>query len=398
MDDSQKRRLSELSVIRCTIGNRTCSANDFQWIWMPWFYSCYRFNAGFDSNNSQVDPIRVDRTDSVFKFTLEVYTGLPDYWYNAGLVGVQSLRGLYVFIQNSTDYPYNLTPSPTLLNPGFGAEISVDRSFYSQFNQWPYEYSECRVDENDELMGRPLDDTDLFDLVVQSNYTYTRTTCIFFCAQVLTTQLCHCNNYDLAFLVPNFDLCVLANQSECAFNFFFKKFKSGDFIRDNCLSKCPLECHQNTLSASFNYFKYPNANDLSSIANNKQMISKYANETIDFGKNLQINVVKFSVFHDSSMYTLSEEKAKITLDNMIGSIGGHLHLFLGMSLFSFIELIELVYIVIIVKFSFPLEKSKPNQQTNHDEKVEVVTSPIERKIVVIKEEKNANQSNDQQFN
>ena len=260
--------LSELSVISCTIGNRTCSASDFQWIWMPWYYNCYRFNAGFNSNNTPIELIRVDATDSLFKFTLQVYTGLPDYWYNAGLVGVQSLRGLHVFIRNSTDYPYNLTPSPTLLSPGFGAEISVDRSFYSQFDQWPYEYSECRVDENNELMGTPLDDTYLFDMVVQTNYTYTRTTCIFFCAQVLTTQLCHCNHYDLAFLVPNFDLCVLANQSECAFNFFFKKFKSGDFIRDNCLSKCPLECHQNTLSASFNYFKYPNANDLSSIANN----------------------------------------------------------------------------------------------------------------------------------
>ena len=157
MDDSQKRRLSELSVIRCTIGIRTCSASDFQWIWMPGFYSCYRFNAGFNSNNTPVDLIRVDTTDSVSKFTLEVYTGLPDYWYNATLIGVgQSLRGLYVFIQNSTDYPTNLTPSPTLLSPGFGAEISVDRSFYSQFNQWPYEYSECRVDENDELMGTPV--------------------------------------------------------------------------------------------------------------------------------------------------------------------------------------------------------------------------------------------------
>ena len=377
MNETQKRMLSELSVIRCSIGNRTCNASDFQWIWLPGFYNCYRFNSGFDSNNTPVDLIRVDTTESVFKFTLEVYTGLPDYWFYAGLVGAQSLRGLYVFIQNSTDFPFNLTPSPTLLTASYGAEISVDRSFYSQFNEWPYEYSECRVDENNELMGAPLDDAYLFDLVVQTNYTYTRTTCIFFCAQVLTTQICQCNHYDLALRVPNFDLCVSANQSNCANNFFFKTFQSGDFIRENCLSKCPLECHKNTISASFNYYRFPNANDLSPISNNKKMVSKYANETISFGQFLPINVVKFSVFYGSSMYSVSEEKAKITLDDLIGSIGGHLHLFLGMSLISFFELIELIYIVIITKESARKEKLQPNQKTNLVEKITPDKLPIE---------------------
>ena len=129
------------------------------------------------------------------------------------------------------------------------------------------------------------------------------------------------------------------------------------------------------------------------------MVSKFANETIDFGKNLQINVVKFSVFYDSSMYSVSKEKAKITLDDLIGSIGGHLHLFIGMSLLSFIELIELVYIVMVVKFSSRQEKTKPGQQTNPEEKVKPETLPNERKNAVTKEEKeDTNQSNDHQLN
>ena len=70
MEKKLKMMLSELSVISCTIGNRTCSASDFQWIWMPWYYNCYRFNAGFNSNNTPIELIRVDATDSLFKFTL----------------------------------------------------------------------------------------------------------------------------------------------------------------------------------------------------------------------------------------------------------------------------------------------------------------------------------------
>ena len=289
---------------------------------MPSYFAVNLFSKMNSSNvSTTTDPILQleryihNKTGHYMDDSKKVYTGLLDSWFDAALINVQSMRGMHVFIQNSTDYPFNLTPSPTLLNPGFGVEISVDRSFYSQFNKWPYAYSECRVNQHNELIGAPLDDTYLFEQVVATSYTYTRTTCIFFCAQVLTTELCGCNNYDLAMRVPGFDLCVSVNQSVCANNFFYLTFKAGDFIRDNCLHKCPLEYHQSTLATSFKYFKFPNANDLAAIRSNQSLASKFANET-DFGSNLPINAVKF------------------------------LHLFLGMRLLSFIELLELVYIFV----------------------------------------------------
>ena len=56
-------------------------------------------------------------------------------------------------MHNSTEYPFKASTPPILLTPGYGALVRVQRSFYSQFNEWPYAYSECRVTEEDELLG-----------------------------------------------------------------------------------------------------------------------------------------------------------------------------------------------------------------------------------------------------
>ena len=57
---------------------------------------------------------------------------------------------------------------------------------------------------------------------------------------------------------------------------------------------------------------------------------------------------EISVSYDSLSYTQVEEEPKITLEDVIAMIGGHLHVFLGMSLLSFVELFELIAIVILV--------------------------------------------------
>ena len=49
-----------------------------------------------------------------------------------------------------------------------------------------------------------------------------------------------------------------------------------------------------------------------------------------------------SVFYNTLDYTLSEEEPKMTVDILIGAIGGHLHLFMGMSLLSFVEIYLLI--------------------------------------------------------
>ena len=52
------------------------------------------------------------------------------------------------------------------------------------------------------------------------------------------------------------------------------------------------------------------------------------------------SVVKVNIFYDSMSYELSTESPKMNIVNALASIGGNLGLFLGVSVFSLCELVE----------------------------------------------------------
>ena len=355
MNESVKRSLSQLNIVNCRIGARACTSSDFQWIWMPKYYGCYRFNSGFNASDNAVPMIRADELvdSSTFAFTIELYSGISDQMsdLNSKWLGHLSSRDFYVFVQNASHSPLNPTPSPLTLSASYGVEISLKRFFYSQFNARPYAYSDCRVDEHNEPMGKPLDENDpdatlLFDQARHSGYAYTRNTCIYLCAQLLTRRACTCDSFDLPPLQKTNNrsgyLCVSVNETACASAFFYGKFMSGDFIKHNCLGKCPLECHSSQLDThSLRTFNYPSDEDITRVNNDPVLRSSLGHHS-DFRVYLKSNLVKFSIGYDSPLSAIRvDERAKISLDELVGTLGGHLNLLLGMSLLSFVELVEL---------------------------------------------------------
>ena len=72
-----------------------------------------------------------------------------------------------------------------------------------------------------------------------------------------------------------------------------------------------------------------------------------------FGETLSDNLVEFSVYYDSLAYASVEESPKITFVELIGTLGGHLHLFLGMSLLSFLELVDIAIQIVVFLLRMP---------------------------------------------
>ena len=79
------------------------------------------------------------------------------------------------------------------------------------------------------------------------------------------------------------------------------------------------------------------------LQTNSVLLERYANQT-DFSENLETKMVRFSLYYDSLSYKNVNEGAKQTWREMMAIIGGHLHLFRGMSLISFVEIFELIII------------------------------------------------------
>ena len=314
MNESVKRSLSELKIINCRIGARVCNSSNFQWIWMPKYYGCYRFNSGFDPNDRAVPKIRAGERGggSTFALTIELYTGLSFQMssYRDGL----TMRGFYIFIQNASYSPLNPTPPPlTLTNSG---EISLKRSFYKQFNAWPYGYSDCHVDEHNEPIGAlRLADYTIFDQARNSGYRYTRNTCIYLCAQLLTRRKCHCDSFDLPPLLKaknrTTNMCVSVNETACASK-FYGEFMSGDFIKHNCFDKCPLECHSSQLNINSmrTYRNYPNPYDFERVQADPALMARIgikdkirSNKYLLF-PDLVKNLIKFSIGYESPLSAL----------------------------------------------------------------------------------------------
>ena len=184
--DALKKSMSndlDAILVECLIGQRRCSSSDFQWFWHPSMYNCYRFNA------RKEHLLKANIAGFInFRFEATLYAGLSDHW--SRLVGTSGARGFFLLLHNITEYPFNDTPSPIVINPGFGLYASVERTFYRQYNAWPYSYSECHVDLNGELIGGKsvLEDSFLYDQVIATNYTYSRRTCVTLCAQLMTTK------------------------------------------------------------------------------------------------------------------------------------------------------------------------------------------------------------------
>ena len=336
MNESVKRSLSQLEgIMNCRIGDRACNSSDFQWIWMPKYYGCYRFNSGFDANDRAVPMHRaVELTGSPLTFTIQFNSDpskkvkhLSNNW-----LGHLSKPGFYVFVQNASHSPLNPTPPTITLTASSVFYAKLKRSFHSQ---WPYNFSDCRVDEHNEPIGEPLDesaDSTIFDQARHSGYDYTRNTCIHLCAQLFTRRACRCDSFDLPPLTTTTNnrtanLCTSENETACASQFFYGEFMSGDFIKHNCSDKCPLECYSSQLNFnSMRRIYYPPNEDKNKNENSFEPRGYYM----------------YSISYESPLMAIGvEERPKISLDELVGTIGGQLQLLLGMSLLSFVELIEL---------------------------------------------------------
>ena len=338
----QKKELFDMDgfVISCTFKNKPCNMSQLRYVYNPWRLNCIHFNSGYDSNHNSVPIYEVSVSGEQSELSMEFYVGLPDK-----MASQIAKRGFYVKILNHTEDPFKNTPFEMSVTPGYAMKLKVARSVFSQFNGWPYKYSWCNVDGNNQLF-EPIPDPTLYNYSLSTNFTYNQDSCLLYCAQYYTVQVCNCSapwiNYDIS----GYETCLLKD-SECINHFYYSVFNLGDYILEHCLDKCPLECDVHRFDNYQSIYAYPDPLYLeNSLKKNQNLISRYSNQT-DFSQNLAANVVKFSVFYDTLSYIHVDEEPKRDWKLLLSFIGGYLHLFLGMSILGFIEIVELVCLVLI---------------------------------------------------
>ena len=84
------------------------------------------------------------------------------------------------------------------------------------------------------------------------------------------------------------------------------------------------------------------------IKDNPKLASDFINRTIDF-ENARKSFATVYVFYGSLSYSLSNETPQMDGVALFGSIGGNLSLFLGLSMFSLCEIVEILMEIYFIK-------------------------------------------------
>ena len=124
--------------------------------------------------------------------------------------------------------------------------------------------------------------------------------------------------------------------------------EESKFYSETCLPLCPLECNQTLYKSSITFSRLYRSQYLAYIQKNANLSSDFINRSID-SSTAEESFVSVNVFYESLSYTLSNETPQMDGVSLFGSIGGNLSLFLGVSLFSLCEIIELIMELILIR-------------------------------------------------
>ena len=236
-------------------------------------------------------------------------------------------KGKYdVFVEASSSYP--LWSNPTSIESGFGNVIYIQKNLYDQY-QLPY--SDCSVLPGNSLVVN-FKNHSFFDQTVSAKgWPYTRGVCLRFCNDYTREMFCQSDQYH----VNDYLSCIVYS------NDFYNQSTTLDF-RDFCYERCPLEC--SSIVYTRNIFTYYHPSGY--FDRYLSYISKISNGTDQRADNL----IELRINYDRSFYWNNFEEPKMSGENLLATLGGHLHVFMGMSLLSFVEIVELILSIAIRLF------------------------------------------------
>jgi hypothetical protein len=145
--------------------------------------------------------------------------------------------------------------------------------------------------------------------------------------------------------------CVTSQQIECLELAEAEFFNLGH--SDNCTSSCPLECHRVDYDTKVSFASYPSrwySTKLNQSGSFRRVLAKAnisVDENITFDY-LKQTVLSVNIYYDEMSYIQMDESQKTDMSVVLGLIGGNLGIFVGVSILTLIEFIDLIINIISI--------------------------------------------------
>ena len=310
LDDTQKQKLSfsmEKVIQYCNFNKYPCNYSDFTWEFNYKWGNCFKFNP----NTSK--ECRVSGRTNGFELSLGPLV-------NANKYNTFHSTGLRLFIHNGSFL--STSAQEIFVKSGEQTSIALKKTLTHKAS-WPY--SEC-VDLSDFH-------SDVYDYIHALNSEYRQRDCLDLCLQSIIVESCQC----FMTVLPKFGnspSCSNLEQFNCSRQFFYRRHTEK--IATMCNSKCPLECDYVTYEWSLSTLDYPSAQFFEDVLNK-------SNHTFGLSfEEFKKTHVLMNVFYPTLEHTDISEAAKISFIDLVSNMGGAFGIFLGFSIFSLIEIGEII--------------------------------------------------------
>ncbi len=202
----------------------------------------------------------------------------------------------------------------------------------------PWPYSECSE------YIESGSSSDFYAFLKQSKSEYRQKDCIEVCLQNIIIADCKCFYTRYPILRNNIIPCFNSTQVKCT-DVHTITLKNEE-IENKCSLECPLECEYSSYEVSSSSLDYPsreffealrNYSTQSEIAFNYTNLNEFKRDHM--GLNIYLSSMEFAELR---------EKPQISFIDLVSNMGGALGIFLGFSIFSLVELIEIVVRVVCI--------------------------------------------------
>jgi hypothetical protein len=326
------------NLIRCDFDlyYNFCGDTDFLYTYKLDYGNCFVLNSGLNKSGIHVDLINSTYPGKLNGLQVTIFLGVVKE-----LKAFYSNYGLLVKLDNATSRDFKISNNYIELAPGFETNIVVEREFTEQL---PKPYSNC--DLNNDNPNPVFKDPKLYDILSSLDIGYKQSVCLELCYQTVMKDNCNCTDpvynsfYDLNF-------CKSNKEWDCLNRVY------TDFITDNgtsafCEPFCPLECNQTRFYISLSSSRLNMDFYSKTIDENALYYGiKNENETLSLEEKMN-SIIKFNIYYESLSYTITTESPAMDIVGLLSNIGGTLGLFLGVSVLTAVEVIEIILQAILI--------------------------------------------------
>ncbi|XP_035679933.1 uncharacterized protein LOC118418201 [Branchiostoma floridae] len=292
-------------ILQCTFDKERCSLDDFKVIQNAKYGNCFTFNHGEDGlvrNTTKVG------AEYGLKLTLSIEA--TEY---VGLFGQSPGAKITIHGVGSTPFPEG---NAINTKPGESTFVGLKRS---SLRRQSFPYGDCTSYQER-------------DVLYDGMYTYE--TCQHSCLQAALLEKCGCSDELIAI---NSTLCsVLNNTQECCRQEVRKRHEDGDLLCD-CHQSCTEDSYTLWLSSSL----WPSDSYVWYVLENIHTRSQSQNLPLN-PEELRQNLARVHVYFRDLNYELITENPTYTEESLLSGLGGLLGLYVGLSVITVFEFINLL--------------------------------------------------------